>query len=91
MKNGKVRGSSAPALCGAHNPEQNIMTDNEKIILLQKYILDCDNSLRYQLKEKQFKYDVTNFDNLIELIRLQAKYEALNELQRNISKILYMR
>lgn len=67
------------------------MTDNEKIILLQKYILDCDNSLRYQLKEKQFKYDVTNFDNLIELIRLQAKYEALNELQRNISKILYMR
>lgn len=67
------------------------MTDNEKIILLQKYILDCDNSLRYQLKEKQFKYDVTNFDNLIDLIRLQAKYEALNELQRNISKILYMR
>lgn len=67
------------------------MTDNEKIILLQKYILDCDNSLRYQLKEKQFKYDITNFDNLIELIRLQAKYEALDELQRNISKILYMR
>lgn len=67
------------------------MTDNEKIILLQKYILDCDNSLRYQLKEKQFKYDITNFDNLIELIRLQAKYEALNELQRNISKILYIR
>lgn len=35
--------------------------------------------------------DVTNFDNLIELIHLQAKYEALNELQRNISKILYIR
>lgn len=67
------------------------MTDNEKIILLQKYILDCDNSLRYQLKEKQFKYDVTNFDNLVELIHLQAKYEALDELQRNISKILYIR
>lgn len=67
------------------------MTDNEKIILLQKYILDCDNSLRYQLKEKQFKYDITNFDNLVELIRLQAKYEALDELQRNISKILYIR
>lgn len=91
MKSGKVRGCSAPALCGAQYPEQNIMTDNEKIILLQKYILDCDNSLRYQLKEKQFKYDITNFDNLIELIRLQAKYEALDELQRNISKILYMR
>ena len=91
MKDGKERGISAPALCGAQDPEQNIMTDNEKIILLQKYILDCDNSLRYQLKEKHFKYDVTNFENLVDLIRLQAKYEALNELQRNISKILYIR
>lgn len=68
-----------------------INRDSEKILLIQRYLLDCDIVLHQQLEQKRLNVRHLDFYGLVDLIRLQAKYEALNELQRNISKILYFR
>lgn len=65
--------------------------DSEKILLIQRYLLDCDTILYQELEQKRLNVRHLDFYGLVDLIRLQAKYEALNELQRNISKILYIR
>lgn len=65
--------------------------DSEKILLIQRYLLDCDTILHQELEQKRLNVRHLDFYGLVDLIRLQAKYEALNELQRNISKILYIR
>lgn len=65
--------------------------DSEKILLIQRYLLDCDTILHQEFEQKCLNVRHLDFYGLVDLIRLQAKYEALNELQRNISKILYMR
>lgn len=65
--------------------------DSEKILLLQRYLLDCDTLLSQELEHKRLNLRHLDFYGLVDLIRLQAKYDALNELQKNISKILYLR
>ena len=65
--------------------------DSEKILLLQRYLLDCDTLLSQELEQKRLNLRHLDFYCLMDLIRLQAKYDALNELQKNISKILYLR
>lgn len=65
------------------------MTDSDKILMLQRYLLYADNDLYEDLKTA--KQSINTLDDIYRLMHLQAKYEAFRHIQRNIEKILYFR
>lgn len=65
------------------------MSDSDKILMLQRYLLYADNAIYEDLQLS--KRNVSTLDDIYALMRLQAKYEAFRHIQINIEKILYTR
>ncbi len=70
------------------------MTDNEKIILLQKYIFEIEFALKNDYISQLNNFIIhrsSNPDDMLKLYRAQVRYDAYKEMCSNIDKILYGR
>lgn len=68
------------------------MNDNEAIILIKRYTLDCDSYLRFEYSNllNNFKlHSSTNPFDMLNLYRAKIRYEAFKEFSNDIYKILY--
>lgn len=68
------------------------MNEEEMIVLIKRYILDCDSYLRFEYSNqlKNFKLNnLTNPFDVLNLYRAKIRYEAFKEFSADIYKILY--
>lgn len=68
------------------------MTDNEMIILIKRYTLDCDSYLRFEYSNQLNNFKLNNLTNpfdVLNLYRAKIRYEAFKEFSADIYKILY--
>lgn len=70
------------------------MKDNEKIIMLMRYVYVCDSHLKNEYIEMLNNYTKnhkTYPEETLDLYRAKIRYEAFKEFCHNIDRILYGR
>lgn len=66
-----------------------MFSSDEKICLIQRYFLYNDIELRNQLL--QSRKNLNTYEDICNYLYLQARYDTLREMSKDIEKILYMR
>ncbi len=68
------------------------MRDNEKIIMLMRYVYVCDSFLKDEYLNMLNNYTKSNKtypEEVLELYRAKIRYEAFKEFCHNVDRILY--
>ncbi len=70
------------------------MTDNERIILIMRYLYNCESFYKNDYIEQLNNFSVfpaSRPEEVLRLYRSRIRYEAFKEFSRNLEKILYGR
>lgn len=68
------------------------MTDNEKIILIMKYLFECDFHLKNEYIQELNTYLTINThkpEDILKLYEKEVRYIAFKEFSGNLERLLY--
>ncbi len=68
------------------------MTDNEKIILIMKYLFECDFHLKNEYMQELNTYLTINThkpEDILKLYEKKVRYIAFKEFSGNLERLLY--